>query len=87
MVHCLSSLSSPQRSSRLILDYVTDKVIEYTDLGGEPHVSPDGRFMVVINKADNTLAVYRIHDDGRYTHFTTPLETFHFYTNLKYCDN
>ena len=66
MVHCVNSLSSPRRSSRLLLDYVTDKVVEYTDLGGEPHISPDGRFMVVIDRDDNTLAVYRIHDNGEW---------------------
>ena len=64
MVHCVTSLASPRRSSRLVLDYVTDKVVEYTDLGGEPHVSPDGRFMVVVNRDDNTLSVYRVHDNG-----------------------
>jgi len=80
MVHCVSSLSAPHRSSRLLLDYVTDKVVEYTDLGGQPHISPDGRFMVVINSEDNTLAVYRVHDNGKLEHL------FDEYTNIHVSD-
>lgn len=58
-------MAGHQNPARLHLDYVTDKIIQFTDKSGDPYVSPDGRFLILVNKDDNTIGVYKIHIDGK----------------------
>ena len=64
LVRCVAPAGQPKKSSLLTLDYVTDAVLSKTDLSGDPYVSPDGRFMVVVDDEGDTLTVHRIGDDG-----------------------
>ena len=65
LVYCTSS-SDQQRVtySRLTLDYVTDHVLDVINVAGEPHVSPDGRTVVTVDRRTNTLSVYNVGDSG-----------------------
>ena len=65
LVHCKSATGESLKSGHLVLDYVTDAVLHYSDLSGEPYVSPDGRFMVIVDDAGDTITVHRVQDDGR----------------------
>ena len=64
IVYCKAPIGQPQKNSRLVLDYITDKVLDYIDLAGEPYVSPDGRRMVTVDRTSNTLAVFNVNDVG-----------------------
>ncbi len=65
MVHCKSGGGEQDANSQLILDYITDAVLEERRLNGDPYVSPDSRFMVVVNDNGDTITVHRITDNGK----------------------
>ena len=65
LVHCSSPLGQPSRSSQLILDYVTDSVLSSSDISGDPYVSPDSRYVVVVDDEGDTITVYKINEDGK----------------------
>ena len=48
-----------------MLDYVTDKVMEQKRLNGDSFVSPDSRYMVVVDDDGDTITVHKINDDGK----------------------
>ena len=66
IVHCSAPSGEEKRLSRLVMDYITDEVLEVSDLAGEPHVSPDGQYLVTVDKDTNTIAVYRVKDNGEW---------------------
>lgn len=66
VVHCLGDPDKPEHSFRLVLDYVTDKVLDQEELGGEPYLSPDSRFLVTVKDDGNTVSVHRLGDDGEW---------------------
>lgn len=65
MVYCTAPEGEDVKSSRLVLDYITDKVLDFVDLGGQPHVSPDSQYTVTVDTNTNTIAVYKVNDDGK----------------------
>ena len=67
IVHCEAPAGEPKHSQHLVLDYVTDAVLSQKDLSGDPYVSPDGRYLVVIDDEGDTVSVNRIEDTGRST--------------------
>ena len=64
MIHCHAPAGQPPKSTRLVLDYVTDKVLHQSPLSGEPYVTPNARHMVTVEGDSNTVSVYRITDQG-----------------------
>jgi hypothetical protein len=52
----------------LILDYVTDRVLDVLKSGGDLFVSPDMRNLVMLSADENTVSVYSIADDGTMAH-------------------
>jgi hypothetical protein len=50
---------------QLVLDYVTDKVIDQLNVGGRLFTSPDLRNLVVVNKGGNTITVFNVATDGK----------------------
>ena len=64
IVHCEAPAGQPAHSQHLIVDYVTDAVLSQKDLNGDPYVSPDGRYLVVIDDEGDTVSVHRIQDTG-----------------------
>ena len=67
IVFCHSPVGEPEKTSQLILDYVTDAVLEHNDIHGEPYVSPDGRHIITIDEVGNNMRVFRVTDQGEYT--------------------
>ena len=51
---------------QLVLDYVTDRVIETLELAGKSFVSPDLRSLVILSSAGKTISVYMISEDGKF---------------------
>ena len=64
-VHCTAPPGESPTSSRLLIDYVTDTVIQQIHLGGDLYVSPDARYLVIVEVDGNTISVNRILDDGK----------------------
>lgn len=62
VIHCQSPI--PDKSTRVVIDYVTDKVLHQSPLSGEPFISPNGRHMVTVEGDSNTVSVYKINDQG-----------------------
>ena len=50
----------------LILDYVTDAVLEKSDIGGRIYVSPDARHVVVLARNGKTVSAYKVSDEGNF---------------------
>ena len=71
IVQCDAPNGKEKKLNRLVLDYITDEVLEVSDLSGEPHVSPDGQYLVTVDKDTNTIAVYRVKDNGEYLYSVT----------------
>lgn len=65
IVHCTAPAGQPARSQHLVLDYVTDAVMSQMDTAGDPYVSPDGRYLVVVDDEGDTISVNKVQDTGR----------------------
>ena len=65
LVHCKVGVGEIETNSLLVLDYVTDKVMEQKRLNGDSFVSPDSRYMVVVDDDGDTITVHKINDDGK----------------------
>ena len=76
LVYCTSSDQQRVTYSRLTLDYVTDHVLDVINVAGEPHVSPDGRTVVTVDRRTNTLSVYNVGDSGEAKIVSRPLTGF-----------
>ena len=74
LVHCKAALGEIETNSVLVLDYVTDKIMEQKRLNGDSFVSPDSRYMVVVDDDGDTITVHRINDDGKDSYL--PVEMF-----------
>jgi hypothetical protein len=66
VIHCHSPVGPELKSTRLLLDYVTDRVLHQSPLSGQPYVTPNGRHMVTVEGDSNTVSVYRINDQGEF---------------------
>ena len=75
LVHCVNT-EGAGRSWQLVLDYVTDAVLSETELNGDAYISPDGRYVVVVDDNGDTLTIHKVLDDGTVT------KAFDEYTNL-----
>ena len=64
IIYCRSAVGEGGPSVRLVLDYVTDRVLEHAELEGEPHLSPDGRYLVLIDNKEDSFSVSKVNDDG-----------------------
>lgn len=67
MISCTSPddvKSEPKK--QLVLDYVTQRVIEVLEVGGRPYVSPDLQNLVILGNSGNTISTYAISEDGTY---------------------
>jgi len=49
---------------QLVLDFVTDKVIETLNVSGKLYVSPDLRNLVVLGNMGHSVSAFTIADDG-----------------------
>ena len=65
LVHCKAAMGEIETNSLLVLDYVTDKIMEQKRLNGDSFVSPDSRYMVVVDDDGDTITVHKINDDGK----------------------
>ena len=65
LVHCKAAIGEIETNSLLVLDYVTDKIMEQKRLNGDSFVSPDSRYMVVVDDDGDTITVHKINDDGK----------------------
>ena len=65
LVHCKAAVGEIETNSVLVLDYVTDKIMEQKRLNGDSFVSPDSRYMVVVDDDGDTITVHKINDDGK----------------------
>ena len=78
MVTCAPSSSQPIMSSHVMIDYITDEIVSHPDSGGDVYVSPDSRYIVIVDSEGNTLTVTSVTDDGKGTTFTFHLpHVFH----------
>ncbi|CAH1795561.1 unnamed protein product [Owenia fusiformis] len=68
LVQCNSPMEFVEPKPKLlILDYITDKVIGlYPRLAGEPFATPDGRYIINVDK--NSVTVYSVDDEGNLKH-------------------
>ena len=65
LVHCKAAIGEIETNSLLVLDYVTDKIMEQKRLNGDSFVSPDSRYVVVVDDDGDTITVHKINDDGK----------------------
>ena len=65
LVHCKAASGEIEINSLLVLDYVTDKIMEQKRLNGDSFVSPDSRYVVVVDDDGDTITVHKINDDGK----------------------
>ncbi len=65
LVHCKAAEGEIETNSVLVLDYVTDKVMQQKRLNGDSFVSPDSRFLVVVDDDGDTITVHRVKDNGK----------------------
>jgi hypothetical protein len=49
---------------QLVLDYVTDRIIETLEVAGRPYVSPDLQTLVILGNTGNTISSYAVAEDG-----------------------
>ena len=76
IVHCGAPAGKEDQSSHLVLDYVTDKVLKHTPLGGSPFLSPDARYLVTVETDGNTISVSKLKDDGKHILYFASLSFF-----------
>lgn len=50
----------------LILDSVTDAVLEKSDVGGRLYISPDARHVIVLAGNGKTVSAYKLSDEGNF---------------------
>ena len=65
LVHCKAAIGEIETNSLLVLDYVTGKIMEQKRLNGDSFVSPDSRYVVVVDDDGDTITVHKINDDGK----------------------
>ena len=56
-----------QTPGLLVLDYLTDEVLQMLNVTGDPYVSPDSRFLVTVDNAELKISVYTVSDEGKST--------------------
>lgn len=64
LVGCRSNGSEARPSFHLVLDYVTDGLLERLEVNGYSHVSPDARRVVILGDGGNTAFVFQVSDEG-----------------------
>ena len=69
MVTCAPPSTGSKMSSHIMIDYITDEIVSHPDSGGDVYVSPDSRYIVVVDSEGNTLTVTSVTDDGTGTTF------------------
>ena len=67
MVQCAPRSSENTKSSRLVLDYTTDEIVSHSESGGDIYVSPDSRYVILVDNEGNTLTVSSVADNGTLT--------------------
>ena len=60
IVHCVNPTGPGHKSWQIVLDYVTDEVLSENELTGEAYVSPDGRYLVVVDDEGDTITVHKV---------------------------
>lgn len=50
--------------SVLILDYFTDEILVTLEHHGDPYISPDSRFFILVDNLRRVISVYHITDEG-----------------------
>ena len=69
MVQCAPHGSENTKSSRLVLDYITDVIVSHSESGGDIYVSPDSRYVILIDNEGNSVTVSSVADSGTYSRF------------------
>lgn len=54
-----------QAQGVVVLDYLTDEVLEMLNVTGDPYVSPDSRFLVTVDNTQRKISVYKVSDEGK----------------------
>ena len=80
MLKCAPPSSESTMSSHLIIDYITDEITSHPDSGGDVYVSPDSRYVVIVDNEGNTLTVSSVTDNGTGIEFTLQIITALFMT-------
>lgn len=63
VVNC-DRLEAEGGPSVLILDHFTDEILVTLELHGDPYISPDSRFFILVDNFKRIISVYHITDEG-----------------------
>ncbi|XP_023931855.1 follistatin-related protein 5 isoform X2 [Lingula anatina] len=68
VVDCRSPAGKPPQEKQLLMDYITDAVINERDVIGQPYVSPDSRYIVSVDNKEQSVTIQRVSDEGQITY-------------------
>ena len=66
VVFCHTPEGKDAETSQLVIDSVTDSVLQQSKIHGRPYISPDGRNVVTIDEVGDNISVYKVTDDGMF---------------------
>lgn len=65
-ISCQPFSGTSEANFHLILDYVTHSVLKKSDVGGgNIFISPDSRFVVILERNGSIISVYKLTADGK----------------------